>query len=120
MNAIFILIHALKNLKEVVDVFLEVTPKNVDIEEIRKHILGIKGIIDVHHIHIRSLDGFSNIATMHIVLKEYDKNMKKKVKEELTEHGVDHSTIEIELEGEDCNNKECIIKDDQPKHHHHH
>lgn len=118
--AIFIFIHALKNLKEVIDVFLETTPKDVDLDEIRKHLLKIKGVEDIHHIHVRSLDGFNNIATLHVVVKKYDKEIKQEVKEELKEHGIGHSTIELELEEENCDNKECEIEDVEIKHHHHH
>ena len=114
--AIFIFIHALKNLKEVIDVFLETTPKDVDLDEIRKHLLKIKGVEDIHHIHVRSLDGFNNIATLHVVVKKYD----KEIKQELKEHGIGHSTIELELEEENCDNKECEIEDVEIKHHHHH
>ena len=36
--AIFILIHSIKNLKKVLDLFLEKTPDNVNINELKKHI----------------------------------------------------------------------------------
>lgn len=117
--AIFIFIHALKNLKEVIDVFLETTPKDVDLEELKSHLLNIKGVENIHHIHIRSLDGFNNIATLHVVVKKYDKDIKHKVKKELKEHGIEHSTIEIELEEENCTNKECKIGETKASHHHH-
>lgn len=117
--SIFILINALKNLKKVIDIFLETTPENINIEEIKKHILKINGIKDVHHIHIRSIDGFNNFATLHIVTKSYDEQIKKEVKEELKEHGICHSTIEIELENEKCESKECKIENTNHHHHHH-
>lgn len=78
--ALFILINALKTLKEIVDLFLEKTPKAIDIEEIKEHLLGIKGVIGVHHIHIRSIDGFNNYATMHVVVDCDDTEIKNKIK----------------------------------------
>jgi len=116
--AIFILYNALKNLKTVLNVFLEITPKNINIHEIKKHILKIKGVIDVHHIHVRSIDGYNNFATMHIVVNKYDKIIKHKIKDELKEHNICHSTIELELEKEDCDNKTCAIKIVNDNHHH--
>lgn len=118
--ALFILINAFKNLKEIIDLFLEKTPNNVNIEEIKKHLLEIAGIKDVHHIHIWSIDGYSNYATMHIVSDGDSTKIKEQVKEELKEHGISHSTIEIEKIDEKCNETECKIEHGHEGHHHHH
>lgn len=117
--AIFILINSLKTLKEVVDLFLEKTPNNIDIEEIKEHLLEIKGVIDVHHIHIRSIDGFNNYATMHIVVDCDYKQIKDKIKEELEEHGIAHTTIEFEGKDEECKSEKCEVKKSSHSHHHH-
>ena len=58
--AIFILINAIKNLKEVIDIFCEKIPNGISTEEIKEHILEIDGVIDVHHIPIWSIDGHCN------------------------------------------------------------
>lgn len=121
--ALFVLIHALKNLKEVIDIFLEKTPSNVNIDEIKKHLTQIDGVLDVHHVHVRSIDGYRNYGTMHVVFEGELKNVKAKVKEELSEHGIDHSTIEFEGKDEACDENECEIKGecgDCMHHHHHH
>lgn len=118
--AIFILINALKTLKEVLDVFLEVTPKDIDLKEIKKHLLKVDGVLDVHHIHVRSIDGFNNYATLHVVVEKYSKSIKDNVKEELEEHGIVHSTIELELKDEGCTHDHCEIKHNTSHHHHHH
>ena len=72
--AIFILINSLKNLKQVLDLFLAKTPRDIDIDELKEHLLELKGVDDIHHIHIWSIDGYNNYATMHLVTKE--KNIK--------------------------------------------
>ena len=118
--SIFIFVHAIKNLKEIMDVFLEITPKNIDIEEIEHHIKEVPGVMDVHHIHVRSMDGYHNFATLHIVTKEYKEEIKNQVKDELKEHGISHSTIEIELEDETCKEIDCKMEAVQSGHHHHH
>ena len=116
--ALFILINASKNLKVIIDLFLEKTPKGIDINKIKKHLLKIDGLDDVHHIHIRSIDGYNNFATLHAVVKSYSKDIKDKIKEELLELGIAHSTIELELEEEKCSSKNCQVKE-LPSHHHH-
>lgn len=118
--ALFILRHAARNIKEVLDLFLEKTPKNIDIEEIKHHLKEINGVLDIHHIHVRSIDGFNTFITLHAQVKKYDSNIKKQIKEELSEHGICHSTIELELEDETCENKTCKIEHHEHHHHHHH
>ena len=118
--AIFILINALKNLKHIVDLFLEKVPNNIDIEEIREHLLKIKGVKDVHHIHVRSIDGYVNHATMHILVDENYKEIKHNVKEELKEHGIEHTTIEFEEKDEKCESEKCEMKKSKNLNHHHH
>lgn len=119
--AMFILINALKNIQDILDLFLEKIPKDISIEEIKKHILSIEGIDDVHHIHIWSMDGINNYSTMHIVTKKKNiQEIKNKVKEEMQEHNISHTTIEIEDSPNNCQEKECNIKVNNEIHAHHH
>ncbi len=116
--AIFIFINAIQNIKEVLDLFLEKTPENI--EEIEEHILEIDGVIDVHHIHIRSIDGHNNYATMHIVTDSDHHEIKEKVRKELEEHSIGHATLELETSDEHCHHRECHIHHHEHSHCHHH
>lgn len=118
--AMFILINTLKNLKSVLDIFLEKTPSNVDLKELKHHLLEIKGVDDIHHIHVWSIDGYNNYATMHIVTKSKNvKKIKDEIKEELKEHGIIHAILETE--DEICDDIECRIElTSNTGHHHHH
>ena len=118
--AAFILINAIKNLKEILDLFLEKIPHGIEIEEIKEHLLEIEGVLDVHHIHIWSMDGQNNYATMHIVTNENSGDIKHKVRHELSEHNIGHATLEIEAEGENCHEQNCTIDAHASHHHHHH
>lgn len=119
--AIFILIHALKSFKKILDLFLTKTPNDVNIEHLKEHLLKIDNVIDIHHIHIWSMDGFNNYATMHLVTKTEDiKKLKQEVREELEEHGINHVTIELEDGSYDCDEKECEVKTNHKHSHHHH
>ena len=119
--AIFILIHALKSFKKILDLFLTKAPNDVNIEHLKEHLLKIDDVIDVHHIHIWSMDGFNNYATMHLVTKTEDiKKLKQEVREELEEHGINHVTIELEDGTYDCDEKECEVKTNNKHSHHHH
>ena len=117
--ALFILYNAVSNLKEIIDLFLEKTPDNINISEIEKLLCDIEGVCGVHHIHIRSIDGFNNIATIHVIVKEYNGNIKKRIKDELKKHKICHSTIELELENEICRDDACTLGDEHSDSHHH-
>ena len=112
----------LKSFKKIFNLFLEKTPEDIEIDELKKHIQEIKGVEDIHHIHIWSMDGINNYATMHVVTETKKVNeLKKSIKEELSEHGITHSTIEIEDKDSECTEHECnIIEFNHHGHHHHH
>ena len=118
--ALFILINSFKTLNEVLSLFLEKTPNNIDLEGIKQHILHIEGVSDVHHIHIWSMDGNNNYATMHIVTSGDTHKIKHLVREELSKHGIAHATLELEAEGEHCHEINCHTESRSHSHHHHH
>ena len=118
--AAYILYHATKNLLAAGDLFLEKTPKGIDIRELTDHILHIKGVVEIHHIHVRSLDGFRHCATMHIRHTGDSHQIKELVRRELAEHGICHATLELEAENEPCHNRGCDLHTTPSPHHGHH
>ena len=117
--SLFILVNSLKNLKRVLDLFLEKTPNDIDIDELKKHLLEIKGVDDIHHIYVWSIDGFNNYATMHIVSKSKNiSKVKHEIREELEEHNICHAILETEEEA--CDDIECHVELKDGGHHHHH
>ena len=119
--ALFILMNTLKNLKQILDLFLEKTPKDIDIEHIKEHLQKIEGVDDIHHIHVWSIDGYNHYATMHIVTKSDNiKKIKEEIREELQEHGICHAILETEDEA--CDEVECHpnLHSEEASHHHHH
>lgn len=118
--AVFIIINAVRNLKEILDLFLEKLPQGIDLEEIKEHILHLEQVEDVHHIHIWSMDGHNHYATMHIVTGGDPYTVKHLVKEELREHGIGHATLELEAPDEHCHQKDCSVETHHSGHHHHH
>ena len=119
--SVFILINALKNFKEIENLFLERIPNNVELDELKEHIKEIDGVSDVHHIHIWSIDGFNNYATMHIVTDCEGAEIKEKVREELEEFHIVHATLELEKTDENCGAHHCrTAHSEHCGHHHHH
>lgn len=119
--ALFILINTLKGLKKILDLFLEKTPQDINIVDLKEHLQKIDGVNDIHHIHVWSIDGYNNYATMHIVTKSSDINtIKKEIRKELAEHGICHAILETEDEA--CDDVDCKpnLNIENTHHHHHH
>lgn len=101
----FLLFESVKNIKDVFGIFLEKSPRNVDIKKLKEDILCIEGVNDVHHIHIWSLDGEKNMATLHIGITdeptiELYKYVKAKVQDVSVNAGIEHLTVQIDIDGE--------------------
>ena len=116
----FILINALRNLKSILDLFLIKIPHGINIDEIKSHLLDIYGVIDVHHIHIWSIDGTTAYATLHAVTDGTNPDIKHDIRTELKEHNITHVTIETESPDEKCDEPQCHIDHSQDGHRHHH
>lgn len=123
--AIFILLHALSGLREVLGVFLEKAPADVDTEELLAHLRNVPRVADVHHLHIWTLDGIAHYATVHVAAVSCDRiALKKVIRQEFAGHGIVHVTIELEEAGEFCEEKKCkvpqVCSSAKHTHHHHH
>ena len=121
--AIFILINALKNIKDVFNILLEKKPSMVDIEELKSHLLKNESIKDIHHIHVWTIDGINNYITLHVFVEEDTlckdlEELKKQINKELKEHGINHSTIEFETKK--CVNTDCNYNKNIKYHVHNH
>lgn len=121
--SIFILINCLGNLREATEIFMGKIPEGISVAEIKEHLSEIEGVKDVHHIHLWSLDGQVNFATMHVVTNQEAKTVKAAVRKEMEEHGFSHVTIEIEAFDEECGEVHCEInraENHEHRHGHHH
>ena len=118
--AIFILVNAFKNLGEIESIFLERTPSNVKLEEIKEKVSALDGVEDIHHIHAWSMDGVNNYATMHIVTDKDAHEIKEEIRKKLKGLNIGHVTLELESTCEHCHEIECEKKHVGEVHHHHH
>ncbi len=57
-------------LRDAVDVLLEATPRNVDLGEVRRHILEAPGVADVHDLHAWTITSGMNVVSAHVILVE--------------------------------------------------
>lgn len=118
--AVLITVHATQHLKEALHLFLEKAPEGIDVQHTSAHLRAIAGVIDVHHVHIWSIDGSTNYATMHVVTKDDPALIKEAVRNELTGLGIGHVTLELESPQELCSAKHCHVERHHASCHHHH
>jgi len=57
-------------LREAVDVLLEATPKDVDLAQVREHILEAPGVRDVHDLHAWTITSGLNVVSAHVTIDE--------------------------------------------------
>lgn len=117
--ALFILKQAITNFLSILNVFLEKTPVGISLEDLQKHLLQIPKVQGIHHLHVWSMDGFHNYATLHVVSQHPTPELKQAIKAELAEHQISHSTIEMESPEEHCSEQTCTISTETTHSHAH-
>lgn len=109
---LYVLFHVYKNIKESLHIILQGAPIDIKMDEIEKEILSLDDVDGVHDLHIWSADGEYNVMTVHVVLKQalsMDKlhKLKNEIREKMQAMKIQHSTIEFETPGENCEMEEC-------------
>ncbi|MDX3760969.1 MULTISPECIES: cation diffusion facilitator family transporter [Streptomyces] len=66
--SIMIVPRTWKLLHETLDVLLEAAPKNVDMAEVRAHILALPGVEDVHDLHAWTITSGMPVLSAHVVV----------------------------------------------------
>ncbi|MEE2667309.1 MAG: cation diffusion facilitator family transporter [Pseudomonadota bacterium] len=104
----YILLQTFKMFPNSVNFLMDATPHNISIEDVKTSMSLIKGVEDVHHIHVWNLDEQRVALEAHVVtgaesLKD-NATIKEAIKKSLQEkYDIDHSTLEFEHMDEDCN-----------------
>ncbi len=106
----FILYGVFRNLRKTIGIFFQHTPADVDLDAIEERILASPAIMSLHHLHVWSLDGARNVLTAHVVISDRaDRAVYHRAKEAVRtsaeENGIEHITVEVEYEDEECQMK---------------
>lgn len=86
-------------LRDAIDVLMEATPRGIDLDEVRTHLLGATGVADVHDLHAWTITSGMNVVSAHVVL-EPDADPPA-VLDELCaclagDFDIEHSTLQLE------------------------
>ena len=105
--SLFVLWNVGWNLKNVMKVFLQITPESFDLEAFQRDAAALPKVVSTHHTHGWSLDGESHVLSTHLVMtadttREEMVESKRRMRAMLDRHEFEHVTIDVELEGEEC------------------
>lgn len=104
--AAMIVPRAISLLRDVAEVLLESTPRDVDLGELRAHIMGMEGVHDVHDLHVWTITSGMPVMSAHVVVQDSITDMSQaegvleRLRSCLADHfDVEHSTFQIEPYG---------------------
>ena len=105
--SLFILSQVFGRLREIVRLFLQHAPSEIDVNSIREELLADPVIESLHHLHFWSLDGQRHVLTVHAVIAEDSVRedylrAKAAIRGLKGRYGLDHITAEIEFGDENC------------------
>ncbi len=99
--AIYILLQSFLLTPDILNFFMDGTPKGINIDQIKKKVEEIDLVIDMHDIHVWGIDEEQNALEAHVIvevseLREVEK-LKYQIKEILDKSfNISHSTLEFE------------------------
>lgn len=104
MIAVVVLFSTWRLFKDSAIAIMDGVPASVNSDEIKKHLLTVKGVLNIHHLHIWGISTNENALTAHVLIDDTYRlaEIKKALKVELEEHQIKHSTLEFELAEEKC------------------
>jgi len=101
--AALLLYNVVKILQEAVQILLEGTPKDIDIDKLSLAITDDDRVLEVDDLHIWTIRSGYNALSCHVIVKEislpHSREIVEKIKARLrTNFNITHATIEVELE----------------------
>jgi len=124
--ALLITISGWRVSRDALQVLMEGTPKNVDINKVIHTIENVDGIIRIHDLHVWSITSGHNALSCHAVV-DHDLSIKesqillRNIEHELHHLGIGHVTIQLEdIEHPHSDNLLCEHNQTVAMQHHHH
>ena len=105
--AIVILVSTWNLLRDSLRLSLDGVPAGISAEKIRKLLLQVDGVREIHHLHIWALSTTQNALTAHVVVASLEDGeaVKNRIKEILSEEHIPHATLELETVAECCTDR---------------
>ncbi len=99
--ALYILIQSFLLTPDILNFFMDGTPKGINIDQIKKKVEEIDLVIDMHDIHVWGIDEEQNALEAHVIVEVSELNEVEKLKYQIKEildksFNISHSTLEFE------------------------
>jgi cobalt-zinc-cadmium efflux system protein len=96
--ALLIVPRAWGLLRDAARVLLEVAPRDLDLDDLRRHLLGLRQVTGLHDLHAWSLDTHRRVVSVHLVVEEgAGTELLDDVSGCLDVHfGIRHATVQVE------------------------
>lgn len=110
--AAFIMFNAIKNIGSSMKIFLQAKPMNIDQQRLTTSLLAIPHVVEVHDMHIWTVDGEYTVLTSHIVVNvncdlSTLKEVRAKALDVMKTFNIKHPTLQIETSDENCPLSTC-------------
>ncbi|WP_298390717.1 cation diffusion facilitator family transporter [Hydrotalea sp.] len=108
--AIVILFSTLGLLKDSFNLSIDAVPKSIHLADIQKMMESVPGVISVHHLHVWAISTTYNALTAHVVVADAADmatitSIKQIMRHQLAHAQIQHSTLEFEMDCENCKEK---------------
>lgn len=89
--------------RESVDIFLEATPKDINVEKMLSDLRKIEGVKDIHHLHLWTITSGIYAMSAHILIKDLLVSKSAEILRQIetllqSKYNMEHTTIQFESE----------------------
>jgi len=89
--------------RESVDIFLETTPKDINVEKMLSELHKIEGVKDIHHLHLWTITSGIYAMSAHVLIKDLLVSRSAQILRQIetllqSKYNMKHTTIQFESE----------------------
>lgn len=99
--AAYMIWQAIISFKPIVNILMNAAPEDINLDEVKKVIGKIKGVKDVHHLHLWCLDEHETALECHVIAD--DMQIAQKIAKKLDDKfAIEHCNIQVETSAKCC------------------
>lgn len=104
--AAYMIWQSVVSFKPIVNILMNAAPDNINLDDVKKAIAKIKGVEDVHHLHLWSLGEHETALECHVVADNVA--VVQKIAKKLDDKfAIEHCNVQVETERKCCNCSCC-------------
>ena len=109
-------------LAETLDILLESTPRDIDMDAVIADALAVEGVLGIHDLHVWSISRNLRLLSAHVVTADITMSEGARIQRELHEllahkHGINHATLQLEFGQCSSDALYCDIRARARRHH---